>query len=340
MITVKTLVDVIEKNQPVLNKSTINLDKTVSHVAPLSVAQADAVAFLSDIRYKAELNHTQAGVVLVSQKFANPLPKCDAVFVVVKDAYLAYASVSTLFVYPQSFTGIHPTAVIATSAKLGSHVSIGAYSVIGENVCIGDHSVIKSHVVIEDGVVIGSHSHIDSHVFIAHHSQLGCDVRIHSHASIGAEGFGFAPKAGEHGTAWERIAQLGRVIIGDRVRIGSNTCIDRGAVADTVLGNDVIVDNLVQIAHNVNIGSGTAIAAKTGIAGSTTIGNNCIIGGAVGIAGHLTIANHVTLTGMTLVIKDIKQAGVYSSGTVAMPSLQWRRAASKFRQLGLKNTPV
>lgn len=336
MMTVQDLVDAIELCQPVLNKSDINLTKSVSRVADLSVAQADDVAFLSNPKYKQALSHSQAGVVLISQKFADELPKTPTVFVVVKDAYLAHASISTLFAYQSNNTGIHPTAIIADSAKIGDNVSIGAYSIIGERTIIGSNSIIKNHVVIEDDVEIGEGCYIDSHVFIAHHSQLGFDVRLHSHASIGAEGFGFAPKAGKPTIAWQRIAQLGRVIVGQRVRIGANTCIDRGAVGDTVIGDDVIIDNLVQIAHNVCIGAGTAIAAKVGIAGSTIIGKNCVVGGAVGIAGHLSIADGVTLTGMTMVINDIKQAGVYSSGTVAMPSMQWRRAAVKFRQFGTK----
>jgi UDP-3-O-[3-hydroxymyristoyl] glucosamine N-acyltransferase len=124
------------------------------------------------------------------------------------------------------------------------------------------------------------------------------------------------------------------VVIGDQVRIGSNTCIDRGAIDDTVIGNHVIIDNLVQIAHNVHIGDGSAIAAHTGIAGSTRLGKRCIVGGAVGINGHIEIADDVTLSGMTMVTKSIKTSGSYSSGTAAMPTAKWRRAAVRFRQMG------
>ena len=152
--------------------------------------------------------------------------------------------------------------------------------------------------------------------------------------SIGSEGFGFAPTSDPSVKGWERTAQLGRVVIGDHVRIGSQTCIDRGAIDDTVIGNHVIIDNLVQVAHNVCIGDGTAIAAHTGIAGSTTIGKRCIIGGAVGITGHINITDDVILSGMSMVTKSINTAGSYSSGTAAMPTANWRRAAVRFRQLG------
>lgn len=335
MKTVEQLICAIELCQPVLNKAVVDTQKTVSHVADLADADEYAVAFLANVKYKCLLEKTNAGVVLISQKFADNLPNTDTVFLVVKDAYLAYASISVLFVSQNTHQGIHPTAVVAPSASIGNNVTIGAYSVVGQDVVIGDGTNIGANSVIEQGVSVGQRCDIANHVTIMC-ADIGDDVRIHAHASIGSEGFGFAPKVNKQGVSWQRIAQLGRVMVGHRVRIGANTCIDRGAIGDTVIGNDVIIDNLVQIAHNVHIGHGTAIAAKVGIAGSTKIGNHCIIGGAVGVVGHLTITDGVTLTAMTMVINDIKQAGVYSSGTVAMPSMQWRRAAVKFRQLGEK----
>ncbi len=337
-VDIKALVDAIELCQAVLNKDDlIGVDKSVSRVAELGRACPDSVSFLSNGKYQDELQNSQAGVVLVSEKFSQHLTTAnpDTLFIIVKDAYLAHASISTLFAYHEE-NGIHKTAIISPTAHIGQNVHIGAYSVIGNDVVIGDDVVIERSVTVDAGVHIGRSSFIANGVVIAHHSMIGENVRIHSQASIGSEGFGFAPKMTNKGMAWERIAQLGRVVIGDRVRIGANTCIDRGAVGDTIIADDVIIDNLVQIAHNVHIGSGTAIAANTGIAGSTTIGKNCIIGGACGIVGHISIADGVTLTSMTMVTNAIKQAGVYSSGVPAMPSMQWRRAAVKFRQSGEK----
>lgn len=338
MIAVSQLIIAIEQVQPVLNKSALSLsslDKVVVRTENLSVATAESLAFLSSEKYADDLATTSAGVVIVGERFAKQVPeRCIAL--VVKDAYLAYASVSALFAYQTATDGIHPTAIIAPSAIVGEGVSIGAYSVIGERVQIGQNTYIGQGVSIEDGVVLGEACHIAHHVSIAHHSQLGDRVRIHTGASIGSEGFGFAPNPTKDGLKWQRIAQLGRVVIGSDVRIGSQTCIDRGAVSDTIIGNHVIIDNLVQIAHNVQIGDGTAIAAKVGIAGSTTIGKHCIIGGASGITGHITIADGVTITAMSMVTNHIKQAGSYSSGTPAMPSSNWRRAAVKFRQSGEK----
>lgn len=334
------IISCIEARQPVFNKQalTAHLQKPIARIAELDHADEQSVAFVSNAKFMPKLIGTQAGVVLISAGFVEQLESMDGVgdlvVVQVKDAYLAHACISQLFEY-QPKRSIHPTAIIAPTAAIADGVTIGAYSCIGERVIIGKGSVIGSQVCIEDDVVMGQSCHIANQVNIAHGCQLGDDVRIHSHASIGSEGFGFAPYVAD-GLHWQRIAQLGKVRIGHRVRIGSNTCIDRGAVGDTVIGDDVIIDNLVQIAHNVCIDDGTAIAATVGIAGSTHIGKRCIIGGGVGISGHLTIADDVTLTAMTMVTNHIKQKGVYSSGTTAMPSMQWRRAAVRFRQMGEK----
>ncbi|RKM34890.1 UDP-3-O-(3-hydroxymyristoyl)glucosamine N-acyltransferase [Moraxella catarrhalis] len=337
MPSLHEMMTAIEKYQSVLNKDDIDGSIKITGVANLSAATKHQVAFLAKAKYLDELNQTNAGVVLLSEQFINEArtinPKC--LYVLVKDAYLAYACVSTLFT-PSCVTGIHRTAIVADSAVIGNQVSIGANAVIGEKVVLADGVVVGAGVIIGERTQIGAGSQIDAAAVIHHDCIIGEQTRIHSHANIGSEGFGFAPVATKDGRQWQRIAQLGRVIIGNHVRIGSHTCIDRGAVDDTVISDDVIIDNLVQIAHNVHIGCGTAIAANCGIAGSTKIGKNCLIGGAVGISGHLTITDDVTITSMSMVIANIQKSGSYSSGTVAMPSLKWRRAAARFRQMGEK----
>lgn len=337
MPSLHEMMTAIEKYQSVLNKDDIDGSIKITGVANLSAATKHQVAFLAKAKYLDELNQTNAGVVLLSEQFINEArtinPKC--LYVLVKDAYLAYACVSTLFT-PSCVTGIHRTAIVADSAVIGNQVSIGANAVIGEKVVLADGVVVGAGVIIGERTQIGAGSQIDAATVIHHDCIIGEQTRIHSHANIGSEGFGFAPVATKDGRQWQRIAQLGRVIIGNHVRIGSHTCIDRGAVDDTVISDDVIIDNLVQIAHNVHIGCGTAIAANCGIAGSAKIGKNCLIGGAVGISGHLTITDDVTITSMSMVIANIQKSGSYSSGTVAMPSLKWRRAAARFRQMGEK----
>lgn len=338
MVTVDELIDCIRRHQSVLNEDTLSLDdrrRLVLKTASLDVADENSLAFLANARYQKDLLNTKAAVVLVDKKNFCHVPK-SALAVVVPSPYLAYASVSELFAYKPFYKGIHPSAVVASTACIAKTAQIGANAVIGEHVFVGENSQIGANAVIGDGVQIGHETLIDHGARVAHHCDIGDYCRIHTGAVIGAEGFGFAPIGNPTDTGWQRIAQLGRVVVGNRVRVGANTCIDRGAIADTVIGDDVIIDNLVQIAHNVVIGQGTAIAAGTGIAGSTVIGKGCVIGGMVGIAGHLSIADNVTITAMTCVIKSITQEGSYSSGTTAMPSDNWRRAAVRFRKLGNK----
>lgn len=340
LIELKDILTAITKRQTVINRDDLRaVTLVLSGVVGLNKSTDseawDKLTFLSNAKYVDMLTACKAGVILVSPEFSDKVPD-GVIGVVVKDPYLAYACASQLFECIEPSFSIHKTAVVDDTAVVGGSVSIGAYSVIGAGAIIGDRTVIGNQVSIGDGVEIGKDCIINHQVTINHDCIIGNECIIHNGAVIGADGFGFAPSGNPSVDGWERIAQLGKVIIGERVRIGANTCIDRGAVDDTIIGNDVIIDNLVQIAHNVQIGDGTAMAAMTGIAGSTTIGKGCVIGGNVGVAGHLRIGDFVTLTGRTFVTGSIANAGSYSSGTVAMPTNEWRRAAVKFRQMGKK----
>ncbi|WP_296403648.1 UDP-3-O-(3-hydroxymyristoyl)glucosamine N-acyltransferase [Psychrobacter sp.] len=338
------VISAITTRQPVLNHDSLTADQLQTHltgIGSLTQANNHQLSFLSDKAYASVLSETKAAVVLVSEDQANQVPAAT-IAVIVASPYVAYACATRLFEHSseqlseRSKTYIHPTAQLADSVELGEHVYIGAYCVIGKQVKIGSGCQLHSHVSIDDRVVIGEGCVFYPYSFIGHDCQLGSKVRVHAGASIGSEGFGFAPMSNTATEGWERIAQLGRVIIGDNVRIGSQTCIDRGAIDDTIIEDNVIIDNLVQIGHNVKVGAGTAIAGKVGIAGSATIGKYCMIGGGVGIAGHLEITDGVVLTGMTLVSKSIKKPGVYSSGVTSMPAMDWRRAMVKLRGMGKK----
>lgn len=310
-----------------------NPDFCIENLAPLDKANGQHLSFLANPRYQEQLQNTQAGAVLLSLATRSFCPE-TTLPIVVKNPYLSFAKLTKFFAYqPNVLTNIHPTAQIASTAKIGNHVAIGAYVVIGENVEIGDNCQIDSHVVIEDFAKIGTNCQLKSHSFVAHHCELGDFVVLHSHASIGNEGFGYAPigKTDEHG--WQKIHQLGRVIIGNHVRIGSQTCVDRGAMSDTVIGHHVIIDNQVQIAHNVQIGDGTVISGCVGIAGSSKIGKRCVLAGGVGIVGHIEICDDVTITGMTMVTKSIHKSGSYSSGTPMLPTNLWKKMAIKIKQL-------
>jgi len=303
-------------------------DKTVDGIATLAEATSDHLGFLSNSKYRNQLGQTQAGAMILTSAdrdgFAGPA-------LVASDPYMVFAALTYLFDPTQvPVPSIHPTAIISPTATVAEGASVGPYVVIEDRVQIGSGTIIGPSVHVSHDVVIGEGCWIESQVTIHHHCQIGQRVRIHAGTVIGAEGFGFAPAGGR----WNRIVQLGRVVIHDDVRIGANVTIDRGALDDTVIGRGVIIDNQVQIAHNVTIGEHTAIAAMTGIAGSTKIGAHCIFGGAVGISGHLDITDHVQLTGMTMVTSSIKEPGTYSSGGSYEKTMDWRRTVVRVRNLG------
>ena len=307
-------------------------DIYVDGLAALSSACSSQLGFFTNIAYRDQLQKTCAAAVILKE---NAVEDCPVPCLVADNPYLAYAKVSALFdVLPVSVPGIHPSAVIDPSASIASSACIGPQCFIAANALIGDGVVISAGCVIGEASIIGARSYLHSRVTIYHGVAVGEDAVIHSGAVIGSDGFGFAPDFAVNGNGgWCKIYQLGGVVIGNRVEIGANTCIDRGALDDTVIGDGVIVDNLVQIAHNVKIGSNTAIAACSGVAGSTEIGKNCTIAGAVGIVGHIKIADRVHITAKSLVTGSINEAGSYSSGTALSPTTAWRRNAVRFSQL-------
>ena len=225
--------------------------------------------------------------------------------------------------------GIHPSAQIAAGTRLADSVSIGAGAIIEDGVEIGAGSVIGAGCIIERGASIGLHCHLHSRVTLAHSVQIGDRCILHSGVVIGADGFGLVM----HEDRWHKIPQLGSVVIADDVEIGANTTVDRGALDNTVIEQGCKLDNQIQVAHNVRIGAHTAIAACVGIAGSTVIGRYCKISGGVGVVGHLAIADHVTITAMSLVTKDIREPGVYSSGTPLLANSKWRRISARYKAL-------
>lgn len=275
-------------------------DKTISSLAPLDTATSQDVSFLDNTKYLTNFAKTAAAACFVRQKFALHAPH-GLSLLITDQPYAAYAALAG-HMYPSRHEGtIHPTAVIGENATLGKNVSIGAYSVIGEGVAIGD------------GTRIGPLCSI-SHAIIGSHSIL------HSSINIGQDGFGFAPTAG----GLVKVPQLGRVVIGDHVEIGSGTCIDRGAGPDTIIGDGTKIDNLVQIGHNVQIGRHCVIVSQVGIAGSTIVGDGTMLGGQVGVSGHLKIGSGVKVAAQSGIGADIPPGATYG-GYPAMPVRDWHR---------------
>jgi len=299
----------------------------IAAVATLQTAGPGQISFLANSRYRRFLASTQASAVILRPE------DCDAYSgnaLVSANPYLTYARAATLL-NPQASVsaGVHPSAVVESTAMIAPTAAIAANCYIAADVSIGPKAQIGPGCAIGKGVSIGADSRLAANVSIANGVEIGQRALIHSGSVIGSDGFGFAPDQGE----WFKVPQLGSVIIGDDVEIGANTTIDRGALEDTVIEEGVKLDNQLQIAHNVRIGAHTAIAGATAIAGSTSIGKRCQIGGAVGIVGHLTIADDVYITAMSLVTGNIKQSGLYSSGTPLAGNREWRKNAARFGQL-------
>lgn len=299
----------------------------VEQIATLDSAGAKQIAFLSNAKYRKQLESTQAGAVIVSELDADSttLPR-----IVCGNPYSYFARLSAfLNPLPAFVAGIHPSAVIGAGAKVDPSVHIGPYVVIGEGASIGAGSVIMDGCSIGANVSVGENTRLYPRVVVYHDCMLGNNVIAHSGAVIGADGFGIAMEGG----AWLKIPQIGRALIGNDVEIGANTTIDRGALDDTVIEDGVKLDNQIQVAHNVRIGAHTAIAGCVGIAGSTTIGRYCRIGGAAAVLGHLTIADGVEISSFTLIGKSIREKGVYSGIYPFSEKNGWLKNASHLRHL-------
>ncbi|ANF59504.1 UDP-3-O-(3-hydroxymyristoyl)glucosamine N-acyltransferase [Halotalea alkalilenta] len=303
-------------------------ERQVTGFATLVDAGPDDIAFLANPAYLKHLAGTRAAAVLLRPEHVEA---CPTNALALDNPYLGYAKLSSCFDRFARATegGVHPTAVISDSAVLGEGVSVGPQVVIGDHVRIGARVRIGAGSVIGDDCEIGEDGMLHANVTLYHGVMVGARAIIHSGAVLGGDGFGFA----HDGRGWQKIAQIGGVVVGDDVEIGSCTSIDRGALGDTVIGDDVKIDSQVQIAHNVHIGDHSALAGCVGIAGSTRVGRGCLLGGGVGLAGHLEIADRVQVTGMSLVTNSILEPGVYSSGTGAMPNALWRKNAVRFKQL-------
>jgi UDP-3-O-[3-hydroxymyristoyl] glucosamine N-acyltransferase len=307
-------------------------DILIGGIAHLTSAVESQLSFCASSKHHADLIATSATAVIVA---ADSVDDCPVHCLVHVNPYLAFAQLSHAFdLRPKPALGIHPSAVIASTASIaeGAHIAPGVvvmdYATIGRNVCIGPNSVIEASAFIGDNVTLMANTNIGFAV------KLGDDVRVDSGTVIGSDGFGYAPSPQvDAGHRWHKIAQLGSVVIGDRVEIGANTVIDRGALDNTVIEEDVIIDNQVHLAHNVFVGRGTAIAGCVGVAGSTSIGQYCTIAGGVCVTGHITIADKVTVLGMSKVTGSIKESGTYSSGTGIQEISGWRKSAVRFTQL-------
>ena len=303
----------------------------VERIGGLEDADAQTIGFLAHPRYAALLNTTRAGCVVVGPALRDAAAARGAV-IVCADPYLAFARLTQWWaarVRRAPAAGVHPSAVVEPGACLDATASVGPLAFVASRARIGAAAVIGAQCHVGEGAEVGAATVLKPHVVLADGCRIGQRGIVHSGAVIGADGFGFAPTEGR----WEKIEQLGGVVIGDDVEIGANTCVDRGALADTVLENGVKLDNLVQIAHNVHIGAHSAFAGCVGVAGSARIGRHCTVGGAAMILGHLEIVDNVHVTAGTLISRSIRKPGQYSGSYPFEDNASWEKNAATLRQL-------
>jgi UDP-3-O-[3-hydroxymyristoyl] glucosamine N-acyltransferase len=301
----------------------------VNTVAKIEEGHPGALSFLANPKYEHYIYTTKSSVVLVNKTFV-PSAKIEATLIRVDNAYESFASLLRLVdsARPRK-TGVHPTALIEPSAKIGSNVYIGPYAYIGENCVVGDGSSLFPHVYIGDNTKVGNNCILNHRVTVYHDCLIGNGCIIHAGSVIGSDGFGFAPQSDNE---FMKIPQLGNVVLEENVEIGANVTIDRATMGSTVIRRGVKLDNLIQIGHNVEVGENTVMAAQTGIAGSSKIGKNCMFGGQVGIAGHITIAEGARIGAQAGILGNVKENSTII-GSPAMDHKQFLKAYTVFRKL-------
>lgn len=275
---------------------------TVQTFAKIEEGMPGAISFLANPKYAPYIYETQSSIVLVNKDF-EPEKEVKATLIKVNNAYESVAKLLTLYEMSKpKKTGISPLASIAPTAQIGENVYVAPYAVIGEGVVIGNNTQIHANAVIGDHAKVGSNCIIYPNATVYHECRIGNNVILHAGSVIGADGFGHAPAA----DGYEKIPQIGIVILEDNVEIGANTCVDRATMGATIIRKGVKLDNLIQVAHNVEIGANTVMASQCGIAGSTKVGEWCMFGGQVGVAGHSKIGDRLNVGAQTGIPGNMK----------------------------------
>jgi len=308
-----------------------NPNVEITTFAKIEEGCSGALSFLANTKYEDYIYSCESSVVIVNRDF-EPKQEIKPTLIRVPSAYEAFATLLQKYqeMMPRK-TGRESPIFIGENSRIGENEFLGAFVRIGKNVKIGKNVSIHANVVVGDNVEIGDNASIYGNTTIYDGCKLGEHVTIHSSSVIGADGFGFAPNSDNE---YNKIPQIGNVVIEDRVEIGANCCIDRATMGSTIIKTGVKLDNFIQVAHNVEIGKNTVIAAQSGIAGSSKIGENCMIGGQVGIVGHITIANGVKIAAQSGISKTIKKENSIWQGSPASEVREYRKSL-----IGLRNLP-
>ncbi|HUM04786.1 MAG TPA: UDP-3-O-(3-hydroxymyristoyl)glucosamine N-acyltransferase [Terriglobales bacterium] len=301
-------------------------DAEITGVAGIEQAGPGQLTFVSNPRYAVAAKATRASAVIVSENF----PAIATAMLRSKNPYLAWARALELFYQPPTYApGIHRTAVVHSTAKLGKAAHLGPYVVVDEEVTIGDNAVLLAHVAIYRGARIGNNFFAHSHAVVREFCRVGDNVVLQNGAVVGADGFGFAKDDRGH---WHKIVQSGPAVLDDDVEVQANACIDRASVGETRVARGTKIDNLVQVGHGSNVGEDTLLCAQVGLAGSTEVGKNVILAGQVGVAGHCKIGDGAIATAQSGIPNDVA-AGATVSGYPAIDNKLWLRCSAVFNKL-------
>ena len=301
----------------------------VSTFAKIEEGVPGAISFLSNPKYTHYIYDTKSSVVLINEDVELEKP-VSATLIRVKNAYECVAKLLQFYESMKpAKKGIDSLAYISPKAQIGEDVYVGAFAYIGDGVVLGKGSQVYPHTVVCEGVTIGEKCILYPNVTIYQGCKLGNNVTIHAGSVIGADGFGFAPNTG----GYDKIPQIGIVVIEDNVEIGANTCVDRSTMGQTIIHQGVKLDNLIQVAHNCEIGENTVMSAQAGMAGSTKIGAWCMVGGQAGFSGHIQVADKTFIGAQCGVIKNTKGDGESLIGSPAMDPKMFFKAKAIYSKL-------
>lgn len=306
-----------------------NPETTVNTLSKIEEGTPGSLSFLANPKYNQYIYNTEASIVIISKDFEAEA-EIAATLVKVDDAYGAFATLLKMYnQVKHQKTGVEQPSFISENATVGEDTYVGAFAYLGDNVKVGNGTKIYPHVFLGDNVEIGENCLILPGVKIYADCKVGSEVTIHAGTVIGSDGFGFAPNSEN---SYDKVAQIGNVIIEDHVEIGSNASIDRATLGSTIIRKGVKLDNLIQIAHNVEIGENTVIASQSGVAGSTKIGKNAMLGGQVGVIGHLNIGDNVKIAAQSGIGKDLKDNEVVQ-GSPAFGYSDYQKSYVYFKKL-------
>lgn len=298
----------------------------ITGVAGIEEAGVGQLTFLANPKYAPAARRTKASAVIVAEDF----PAIDVALLRSRNPYLDFARALEIFYRPPKYAaGVHSTAVIHPSAKIGKNASIGPYVVVEEDVQIGKNCVLLAHVVIYRGARIGHSFLAHAHAVVRENCRLGDNVTLQNGVVIGGDGFGFAKDNEGH---WRKIVQSGAAVLEDDVEVQANACVDRASIGETRVGRGTRIDNLVQVGHGSRVGNHSLLCAQVGLAGSTEVGDNVILAGQVGVAGHCKIGDGVIATAQSGIPNDVP-AGKVVSGYPAIDNRLWLRCVAAFNRL-------